>query len=1012
MSGLPHRLPEAALGGRAGRLIDRSQTLSFTFDGKTLTGHPGDTLASALLANGVRVVGRSFKYHRPRGLIGIGSEEPNGLFAIGDGARMEPNIRATQAELYDGLTAQSQNRWPSLDFDVGALNARFSRLFPAGFYYKTFMWPRVFWKHIYEPFIRRAAGLGPPPQDADPDSYEQVHVHCDVLVVGGGVAGIAAAKAAMDAGARVIIADESARFGGITDLEGGTIDDIDPVEWMRATVAELAANERVQVLKRTTVSGHYDHNYAVMMERVADHNPALIAAGAPRHRLWKVRAGEVVLASGAIERPLAFADNDTPGIMLSSAVRGYVARYGVTPGHDAVIITNNDDAYRTAQTLFEAGVNVARIIDTRPDAQGTLVDRVKAFGTRLTFSSGIAGVVREAGGKGLRAIKVAPLRRSGRVGDVETIPCDLVCMSGGWNPAVHLFCHVTGKLDFSEDLASFVPGTTNERLRVVGAANGTFDLPSILKEATAGGHAAAKAAIGKAGRAPKAPTARADSEGPMEPVWFMPAEGAKNEGNKHFLDFQNDVTAADVELAVREGYRSVEHVKRYTTLGMATDQGKTSNINALGIVADALEISIPQVGTTRFRPPYTPISFGAFVGQKRGALFQPIRRTPIQSWHEVNGADYEPVGQWRRPYCFPRASETREQAVIREVLAVRTKVGLLDASTLGKIEVSGPDAGKFLDLMYTNVMSSLKVGRCRYGLLMNDQGFLFDDGVVARLDDDRFLVHTTSGNADHTAAWFELWHQTEWPKLNLFITPVTEQWAQFAIAGPKARQVLQSLDSDLDFSADAFKFMDYQAGHLNGAPVRVFRISFSGELSYEVATPAGRGLALWQAVIDAGTVHGLEPYGTEALHVMRAEKGFIMIGDETDGTVTPLDLGLSWAVSKKKADYVGKRALQTPALQRPDRRQFVGIETDDPTFVLPDGVQAIDGTDASAAEPIGYVSSTYYSPTLDRSIAFALIERGSERMGETVHFPIDDRLVAGKIVDPVFYDKEGERQNV
>ncbi len=1016
MTVLPHRLAEAALGGQAGRLIDRTKTIRFTFDGKTMSGFAGDTLASALMANGVRVVGRSFKYHRPRGLLGLGSEEPNGLVTIGEDNRLEPNVRATQVELYDGLTARSQNRWPSLQFDVGEINNRFSRYIPAGFYYKTFMHPRAFWKHIYEPVIRRAAGLGPAPKEADPDRYEHVHIHCDVLVVGGGIAGLAAARSAMEAGARVILADENSRLGGVSDLNDEKIEGENALAWISKTTEELAASETVHLLTRTTATGHFDHNYVVMCERVCDHDPARLKNGAPRHRLWKVRTKEVVLATGSIERPITFADNDKPGVMLASAVRGYIARYAVTPGSAAVLFTNNDDAYRTFTALYDAGVTLTRIIDSRPAPDSILTDKAKALGIPLSFGSGISSVKTEDGGKCIAGVSVTSLTGGGGLNRPIGAECDFICMSGGFNPAVHLFSHGGGKLIYDETLQAFRPGETRERIRVAGAANGVFETAKILAEGILAGWSAARDALPKGaakGRAPRPPKADAQPISPSEPVWFVPAHGEKNEGNKHFLDFQNDVTVADVELANREGYRSVEHVKRYTTLGMATDQGKTSNINALGILSEALGKTIPEIGTTTFRPPYTPFSFGAFVGPVRGKLFQPVRRTPIQSWHEDIGAEFEPIGQWRRPYCYPKGSERRSDAVKREVLAVRNAAGLLDASTLGKIEVRGPDAGTFLDLIYTNTMSTLKAGRCRYGLMLNDSGFLFDDGVTVRFADEHFLVHTTSGNSDHIGGWLERWHQTEWPHLKVFMTPVTEQWAQFALAGPKARAVLEALESDIDFSGGAFPFLSFKEGRLAGVPVRVYRISFSGELSFEIATPAGFGQYLWTALMKAGEGFDIAPYGTEALHVMRAEKGFIAIGDETDGTVTPLDLGLSWAVSKKKKDFIGKRALELPDLARNDRRHFIGLLTEDPQRVLPEGAQAV--ADPRARPPhrvIGYVSSTYFSPTLERSIAFGLIERGRERMGETIHFAVGGTMMPAEIVDPVFYDKEGERQNV
>ncbi|MGE0213975.1 MAG: sarcosine oxidase subunit alpha family protein [Parvibaculaceae bacterium] len=1029
MTGKPYRIPGQ------GRLIDRGKPLSFTFDGRRLTGYAGDTLASALLANGQRLIGRSFKYHRPRGLVGLGSEEMNGLVGVGEGARHEPNLRATQVELHDGLVAVSQNRWPSLDFDLGALNNRLSRLFPGGFYYKTFMWPRAFWKSLYEPVIRRAAGLGHAPTDRDPDTYEQVHVHCDVLVVGGGVAGLAAAEAAAASGARVILADENPRFGGLSDISGATIDDSPAEAWAATAAARLAAADNVHVLRRTTAVGHFHHGHALLFERVAEHDPALLAAGAPRHRLWKVRAKEVVLATGAIERPIAFANNDRPGVMLASAARGYVARYGAAPGLIGVVFTNNDDAYRTVLALKAAGVGIARIIDSRAAPKSALVEEARGAGIEIAFGSAIAGVEAGSGGRSIEAVKVAPWRPGrGRVVNERRIACDFVAVSGGWNPAVHLWCHNGGKLAFDETLQALRPDRHHDAIRAAGACNGTFGTKASIEEGHAAGEAAARAARGNSpspqgggehlsSPSPSTGEGRGGGEesrsgegdvqaAPLEPIWFAPATGKYNEGNKHFVDLQNDVTAADLELAQREGYESVEHTKRYTTWGMATDQGKTSNILGLGVLSEATGKAIPEIGVTTFRPPYTPFSFGSIAGSHVGPLFLPVRRTSIFDWHVAQGAQFEPVGQWRRAYCYPRASEDRHQAINREILAARRKVGLLDASTLGKIEIKGPDAARFLDLVYTNTFSTLKVGRARYGLMLNELGFVMDDGVTVRLGEDHFLMHTTSGGADRIAAWLEEWLQTEWTTLKVYVTPVTEQWAQFAVAGPEARKVLEKLGGGIDFSPEAFPFMSFKEGTLGSYPVRVFRISFSGELSYEVAVPANFGRGLWDALVAAGREYGLEPYGTEALHVLRAEKGFIVVGDETDGTVTPEDVGLSGLVSKKKSDFIGKRSLEQAFLKSAGRKQLVGLLTEDPKEVLPDGAYAVaEVKSAPPMQMIGQVTSTYWSPTLERSIAMALIADGRARMGETLSFPLKDKVVKARIVEPVFYDKEGLRQN-
>jgi sarcosine oxidase subunit alpha len=1003
MSNKPYRLAQG------GSRIDRTKKVHFSFDGKQLNGFAGDTLASAVMANGTKLFGRSFKYHRPRGIVGLGSEEMNALVGVGDGSRHEPNLRATQVELFDGLQAVSQNRWPSLAFDVGSLNSTFSRFIPGGFYYKTFMWPQRFWKHVYEPLIRRTAGLGHAPEGRDPDAYENIHVHCDVLVVGGGVAGLAAAESAAATGAKVIIADENPQFGGVADISGGTLDGKLQAAWVAEKVSSLAVAGNVHLLPRTTVVGHWHHNYLMLFERVADHDPALLREGAPRHRLWKVRAKQVILATGAIERPIAFANNDRPGIMLASAARAMVERYGVSPGVEGIVFTNNDDAYQTALALKAAGIGV-RVVDSRGRAEGALVEKARAAGIDVAISSVVSAV---EGNLGVSAVRVAAYRKGqGRVITERKISCDFIAMSGGFNPALHLWCHNGGKIRFDEGLQSFRPDRHQDAITAVGAANGTFGLADILAEASAAGEAVGKRKA-KAAKV-KLPKAEQDVQKPLEALWFAPATGKYNEGNKHFIDFQNDVTVADLELAQREGYESVEHTKRYTTFGMATDQGKTSNLNGLGVLSEATGKSIPEIGVTTFRPPYTPFSFGSIAGVLTKNLFLPIRRTPIYQWHADKGATFEPVGQWRRAYTYTGAGEDKHGSINREILAVRHKVGLLDASTLGKIEIKGPDAAEFLDRMYTNMFSTLKVGKCRYGLMMNELGFLTDDGVTVRLGEDHFLMHTTSGGADRIAAWLEEWLQTEWTHYKVFVTPVTEQWAQFAIAGPRARNVLAKLGADFDLSHDGFPHMSFKEGKLGGYPVRVYRISFSGEQSYEVATPANMGRGLWNAILDAGKELGIEPYGTEALHVLRAEKGFIVIGDETDGTTTPIDVGLDGLVSKKKADFIGKRSLEQSYLKGPNRKQLVGLLTEEPTDVLPDGAYAVKHVkDKPPMEMIGQVTSSYHSPTLERSIAMALIQNGRARMGETLSFPIEGgKVIRAKIVDPVFYDKEGARQNV
>ena len=996
---------------KGGRLIDRSKPLTFTFNGREMQGFQGDTLASALLANDQMLVGRSFKYHRPRGIVASGAEEPNALINLGQGDQFEPNQRATTTELFDGLTARSQNHWPSLEYDIGWLNNLAAKLLPAGFYYKTFIHPRAAWKHIFEPFIRQSAGLGQAPKEMDPDTYEHFYIFVDVLVIGGGISGISAALAAGRAGARVLLIEQTAHWGGRAPVDGDEIDGQPAEAWVSATLAELDAMENVHLRTRLMGAGVYDHGYVLGYERLRDHAPE--AAG-PRHRLWRIRAARTITATGAIERPLSMPGNDLPGVILSSAVRDYVVNNGVAPGARTVVVTNNDDGYRTALTLQAAGVEVPVILDPRTDPQGDAATQVRAAGLRVLTGSAVAKV------QGTGRVHSVAICKHGDRTTTEVIPCDCVAMSGGWSPVVHLWSHCGGKLLWDDAQSCFRPDPNRPPLDqngtafvlTAGAADGELDGSAALASGFQAG-ARAAAETGAKGGPGEAPQGADAIVGTPIPVWMMPQDAKPKERAKMWLDFQNDVKVSDVQLAAREGYQSVEHTKRYTTLGMATDQGKLSNINGLAVLSDALGKPIPQVGTTTFRPPYTPVSMGAIGGEARGSIFQPIRKTPMHDWHEAHGAYWEPVGHWRRPYCFQAQGESVEDAVAREVRTTREKVGLLDASTLGKILVKGHDAGRFLDMLYTNMMSTLKPGRCRYGLMCSENGFLIDDGVVARIDEDTWLCHTTTGGADRIHGHMEEWLQTEWWDWQVFAANVTEQSAQIGVVGPAARRVLDRLGG-MDLSPEALPFMSWTDGKIGDFDARVFRISFSGELSFEIAVPSSQGLTFWEALMEAGAEEGIAPYGTEALHIMRAEKGFIMIGDETDGTVIPQDLGLSWAISKKKDDYLGKRAQERSHMTDPNRWRLVGLETLDGS-VLPDGAYAVgEGTNANGQRNmIGRVTSTYHSPTLGKGIAMGLVEHGPERLGEVLTFPkVDGGAVEARIVSPVFLDPEGERQNV
>ena len=990
----------------SGGLIDRNRPLAFSFNGKRLAGYAGDSLAAALLANGVRLIGRSFKYHRPRGIMCAGADEPNALVQLETGARTEPNMRATQIELYDGLVAASQNCWPSVACDIGSVNNLLSRLLPAGFYYKTFMWPPSLWM-TYERLIRNAAGMGRAPDTPDPAQYEHRHAHCDVLVAGGGPAGLAAALAAARAGARVVIADEGSEFGGSLLAERADIDGEPAPNWVRRTLAELRSLPGVTLLGRGTVFGYFDHNALAVVEHAAPRARAT-ATHSPTQRMWKVRAKQVVLATGALERPLVFANNDRPGVMLASAARTYANRYAARPGSRAVIFTNNDTAYAAALDLKAGGVDIAAILDVRAGSLGRAPQQASLAGIECRFGSGIRRVL---GGRRVNAVEIARIDDAGSAGvATATVDCDLVCVSGGWSPAVHLHSQAKGRLVYDERLAAFVPAPCAppavQAARSAGGANGAMTLAACLAEGLAAGAAAAHAAGCGSGTPPPTPDASADHQAPLQPLWQV-RTGTRD---KCFVDFQNDVTSADLALAAREGYTSVEHLKRYTTLGMGTDQGKLSNINGLAILSQLLEAQIPEVGTTTFRPPYTPVTFGAIAGQERGAHVAPLRLSAMDGWHAGAGATFINAALWRRPQLYARTGESDLDAVNREVLAVRRQVGLVDVSTLGKIDIKGRDAAELLERVYINNWKNLAIGKVRYGVMLREDGCVFDDGTTARLGDNHYVMTTTTANAVKVMATLEYLLQVEWRELEVYLTSVTEQWAAMALAGPDARRVLQAVAPSHDWSNAALPYMGYCATTIAGIPARVFRISFSGELSYEINVPADHGHAMWEHLIAAGQAFGIMPYGTEAMGVLRIEKGHAA-GMELDGRTTPDDLGLGPLVSAAK-DCIGKRSLKRAALAATGRKQLIGLIPGDGKTAIPRGAQLVADDSAPVPNPIlGHVTANCYSPTLGKPIALALLANGRALTGKSFHAtsPLAGITVPVTVTSPVFVDPQGVR---
>ncbi|MFT5572912.1 MAG: sarcosine oxidase subunit alpha [Cryomorphaceae bacterium] len=995
-----------AQGGR----IDRSQPIEFTFDGKTLTGFKGDTIASALLANDVKMIGRSWKYHRPRGVVGDGAEEPNALFQIEQGEYTIPNVRGTQAEIYPRMVVNSTNAWPSVEFDVMSVFGVFARFLPAGFYYKTFMWPKRFWM-TYEQIIRKASGLGESPRLPDPDHYEKTNAHCDVLVVGSGATGLMAALAAGRAGARVILADEQSEFGGRLLSQTEQIDGKPATQWLASVVAELNELPDVRMLKRSTVFGYHDANFTTIAERLTDHKALSERSGA-REKVWRVRAKHVVIASGAHERPIVFGNNDIPGVMLASAVSTYVNRFAVKLADKALVFANNDSAYQAALDMHAAGIEVTAVVDCRAAPEGDRVKQVQSKNIRIISNSVVTQAV---GSSRLKSAVVKSLNADGKsvAAESQTIECDLIATSGGWNPAIHLLAQSGGKVAWSDDKACFLPDIIVQNQASVGAANGDFDLATCLKEGLAAGQVAATS-TGHTTAEIDLPVVSVIAESATQALWHSPSHVKPWLGPKQFVDPQNDVGVSDIYLAAREGFQSIEHVKRYTALGFGTDQGKIGNIVGMAILAEALDQDISSTGTTTFRPNYTPVTFGAIAGPDvDGTLFDPVRKTAAHSWHQENGALFENVGQWHRPWYYPQGNESMHQAVNRECLATRDSVGMMDASTLGKIEITGKDASEFLNRIYTNAWKKLGIDCARYGFMLGEDGMVMDDGVTIRYAEDRFFMHTTTGGAASVLGWMEEWLQTEWPELEVYLTSVTDHWATAAIVGPNSRKVVAAIVEGIDFDKEAFPFMTSRQGMIDGLPVRVNRISFSGELAYEVNVSAHSGRYVWEKLMQAGEPFDITPYGTETMHVLRAEKGFVIVGQDTDGSVTPVDLGMNWIMSKTK-DYLGRRSLERSDSVRENRKQLVGLLTRDPNEVLEEGGQIVNDDKVMIPKPmLGHVTSSYYSACVGRSIALALVKDGFNRKGDTVYIAVKDgKMIPAEITSSVFYDPKGERQHV
>jgi len=993
---------------KTSKFIDETTRVSFKFNSKNYFGYKGDTLASALIANGIHLVGRSFKYHRPRGIMTAGSEEPNAIVQLNNNSALsEPNVRATEVEIYDGLEASSQNCWPSVNFDIGGINNFLSPLLPAGFYYKTFMWPASFWEK-YEYFIRKSAGLGKSPAEPDPDIYDHKYIHCDVLVIGGGISGIMAAKTAAQNGLNTLLVEEKPNLGGTTiyqNSEQHKINNQTSSIWLEKEIANLESLDNLEIKTRTSVAAFHGYNFLLARENLTDHLPIKDRTNKVRQRLLKIRAKKVITATGSLERPLVFNNNDRPGIFLSSAIKKYIDFYGVSCGENNVLFTNNDSAYETALSLFKKGIRVKAIVDIREQPSSKIIEEVESNGIKVYKEY---TVVNTEGYKKINKISIMQLSKDGQsvIGSKIDLDCDCLGLSGGWTPAVHLFTQSGGKLRFRDEDQVFIPNHYPSKKISIGSCNGDFELDEILNliptqlknfleiEKTEYENLSIEISKNLSKRN----------------IWLLPSDKVLGK-TKPFVDYQNDATAKDIKLALREGFRSIEHVKRYTTTGMGTDQGKLGNMHALGIIAETAGVKMGELGTTTFRPPYTPLSFGTIVGRNVGEYFDIFRKTPIHEWHVKNNAEFENVGQWKRAWYYPKTTEDMHQAVQRESKAARESAGILDASTLGKIDIQGTDASEFLNRVYTNAWSKLGIGKCRYGLMLHEDGMVYDDGVTTRLDENHYIMTTTTGGAANVMSKLEDYLQTEWPELDVYLTSVTDHFATISVCGPNSKKIVSKVIPDLDLSDENFPHMSFKNAKIDKVKCRVMRISFTGEHSYEINIQAGFGKSVWEKCMEAGKEFNITPYGTETMHLLRAEKGFIIVGQDTDATMTPIDLQMDWIVSKKKYDFIGKRSLYRSDTIREDRKQLVGLLTDDPKIVLEEGAQIVEDTNQKPIEMLGHVTSSYYSPNLNKSIALAVVRGGKNMMGKKLFIPMENKTISVTVADPVFLDKENKRLN-